>query len=221
MHLSVIVQQGQHRRPPSAPALPVAKFIFVRKSTKNPPISTASCPFFPQQTLPASLQHAASAIAPRCITHRTALHRPPHRTAPNAAPLPAVCLTPPSTPFHHPAALSPAPLRTCPMVFPENSKPALPHFPSRTQYIYNVPDTKLHIFEKKKVTTLCQYAKSPYLCNRKTETRAAKRGRTLQEAHWTLSSAGSERLPYKQRVGGSNPSASTGNTMEWLLSSTE
>ena len=26
---------------------------------------------------------------------------------------------------------------------------------------------------------------------------------------WTLSSAGSERLPYKQRVGGSNPSAST------------
>ena len=150
MHLSVIVQQGQHRRPPSAPALPVAKFIFVRKSTKNPPISTASCPFFPQQALPASSQHAASAIAPRCITHRTALHRPPHRTPPNTAPLPAVCLTPPSTSFHHPAALSPAPLHTCPMVFPKNSKPALPHFPSRTQYIYNVPETKLHIFEKKR-----------------------------------------------------------------------
>ena len=145
MHLSVIVQQGQHRRPPSAPALPVAKFIFVRKSTKNPPISTASCPFFPQQTLPASSQHAASAIAPRCITHRTALHRPPHRTPPNAAPLPTVCLTPPSTPFHHPAALSPAPsshsplrpstfspapLRTCPMAFPEISKPALSPFPT-------------------------------------------------------------------------------------------
>lgn len=151
MHLSVIVQQGQHRRPPSAPALPVAKFIFVRKSTKNPPISTASCPFFPLQALPASSQHAASAIAPRCITHRTALHRPPHRTPPNAAPLPAVCLTPPSTPFHHPialfptplhilpnapphmpqrpAALSPMPLRTCPMAFPEISKPALPPFP--------------------------------------------------------------------------------------------
>lgn len=151
MHLSVIMQQGQHRQPPSAPALPVAKFIFVRKSTKNPPISTASCPFFPLQALPASSQHAASAITPRCITHRTALHRPPHRTAPNAAPLPTVCLTPPSTPFHHPAALSPAPLhtlpnapphspqrpstfspaprRTCPMAFPENSKPALPPFP--------------------------------------------------------------------------------------------
>ena len=26
---------------------------------------------------------------------------------------------------------------------------------------------------------------------------------------WSLSSAGSERLPYKQRVGGSNPSATT------------
>ena len=150
MHLSVIVQQGQHRQPPSAPALPVAKFIFVRKSTKNPPISTASCPFFPLQALPASSQHAASAGAPRCITHRTALHRPPHRTPPNTAPLPAVCLTPPSTSFHHPAALSPAPLHTCPMVFPKNSKPALPHFPSRTQYIYNVPETKLHIFEKKR-----------------------------------------------------------------------
>ena len=65
--------------------------------------------FFSLQALPASSQHAASAIAPRCITHRTALHRPPHRTAPNAAPLPTICLTPPSTPFHHPAALSPAP----------------------------------------------------------------------------------------------------------------
>lgn len=51
----------------------------------------------------------ACLIAARCIGHRTALHRPPHRTAPNAAPIPTVCLTPPSTPFHHPAALSPAP----------------------------------------------------------------------------------------------------------------
>ena len=115
MHLSVIVQQGQHRRPQSAPALPVAKFIFVRKSTKNPPISTASCPFFPQQALPASSQHAASAIAPRYITHRSTLHRPPHRTPPNTAPLPAVCLTPPSTSFHHPAALSPAPSSHSPL----------------------------------------------------------------------------------------------------------
>ena len=36
----------------------------------------------------------------------------------------------------------------------------------------------------------------PYLCTRKKEMRA-------------LSSVGSERLPYKQRVGGSNPSAPT------------
>ena len=57
---------------------------------------------------------------------------------------------------------------------------------------------------------LCQYDKSPYLCNRKTGTSAAKRGRMTRKAHWTLSSAGSERLPYKQRVGGSNPSAPTG-----------
>ena len=153
----------------------------------------------------------------------TAPHSSKYRASPRRLPHPAVHIL--SSPRRTlPSALitfSPAPLRTCPMAFPENSKPALPHFPSRTQYIYNVPETKLHIFEKKMVTTLCQYAKSPYLCNRKTETRAAKRGRTLQEAHWTLSSAGSERLPYKQRVGGSNPSASTGNTMEWLLSSTE
>ena len=171
MHLSVIVQQGQHRQPPSAPALPVAKFIFVRKSTKNPPISTASCPFFPQQALPASSQHAASAIAPRCITHRTALHHPSHRaasataphsskyrTSPRRLPHPAVHIlssprrTLPNAPPHsplRPATFSPAPLRTCPMAFPEISKPALPHFPSRTQYIYNVPETKLHIFEKK------------------------------------------------------------------------
>ena len=67
---------------------------------------------------------------------------------------------------------------------------------------------------------LCWFYKTAYLCNRKTETSTAKRGRE-PEGEWTLSSAGSERLPYKQRVGGSNPSASTGNTMEWLLSSTE
>ena len=158
MHLSVIVQQGQHRWAPSVPALPVAKFIFVRKSTKNPPISTASCPFFPLQALPASSQHAASAIAPRCITHRTTLHRPPHRTAPNAASLPTVCPTPPSTPFHHPAALSPAPSShppQCPSAhapwhFLRFRSLLCPHFPSRAQYIYNVLETKLHIFQKKR-----------------------------------------------------------------------
>ena len=40
--------------------------------------------------------------------------------------------------------------------------------------------------------------KTPYLCTRLTEVRA-------------LSSVGLERLPYKQRVGGSNPSAPTKN----------
>ena len=42
-----------------------------------------------------------------------------------------------------------------------------------------------------------RFAKSTYLCNRLKEARA-------------LSSAGLEHLPYKQRVGGSNPSAPTG-----------
>ena len=55
---------------------------------------------------------------------------------------------------------------------------------------------------------LCWFYKTAYLCNRKTETSTAKRGRE-PEGEWTLSSAGSERLPYKQRVGGSNPSATT------------
>ena len=65
---------------------------------------------------------------------------------------------------------------------------------------------------------LCWVYKTDYRCNRKTETSTAKRGRE-PEGEWTLSSAGSERLPYKQRVGGSNPSAST--ETRWLLSSTE
>ena len=55
---------------------------------------------------------------------------------------------------------------------------------------------------------LCWFYKTAYLCNRKTETSTAKRGRE-PEGERTLSSAGSERLPYKQRVGGSNPSATT------------
>ncbi len=143
MHLSVIVQQGQHRRAPSAPALPVAKFIFVRKSTKNPPISTASCPFFPLQALPASSQCAASATAPHCSKYSTSPHRLPH---PAVHPLSSPRRTLPSALI----TSSPMPLRTCPMAFPGISKPALPHFPSRTQYIYNVPETKLHIFQKKR-----------------------------------------------------------------------
>ena len=44
---------------------------------------------------------------------------------------------------------------------------------------------------------------------------------------WSLSSVGSERLPYKQRVGGSNPGTPTeidfykSQILVWLLSSTE
>ena len=44
--------------------------------------------------------------------------------------------------------------------------------------------------------------------------------RKMKSPIWALSSAGSERLPYKQRVGGSNPSAPT-DMMGRLLSSTE
>ena len=44
--------------------------------------------------------------------------------------------------------------------------------------------------------TFGRFAKTLYLCNRLRQVRA-------------LSSVGSERLPYKQRVGGSNPSAPT------------
>ena len=107
----------------------------------------------------------ACLIAARCIGHRTALHHPsqhaasataPHsskyRASPRRLPHPAVHIL--SSPRRTlPSALitfSPAPLRTCPMAFPEISKPALPHFPSRAQYIYNVPETKLHVFEKKR-----------------------------------------------------------------------
>ena len=39
-------------------------------------------------------------------------------------------------------------------------------------------------------------------------------------AKWAISAAGSEHLPYKQRVGGSNPSSPTLARL-WLRSSTE
>ena len=168
MHLSVIVQQGQHRRPPSAPALPVAKFIFVRKSTKNPPISTASCPFFPQQaclphrsTLHRPSHRAASPIAPRCIGHRTALLQIPRLSPPFASPRrPHPFITPPHSPLR-PSTFSPAPLRTCSMAFPEISKPALSHFPSRAQYIYIMCRKQNCTFLKKKghnALPICQIA---------------------------------------------------------------
>ena len=45
----------------------------------------------------------------------------------------------------------------------------------------------------------------PYLCTRNPGITERK----VQKTFWELSSVGSERLPYKQRVGGSNPSAPT------------
>ena len=55
---------------------------------------------------------------------------------------------------------------------------------------------------------------SCYLCTRKTETGTFQyyqkdKQRSLLRCNRALSSVGSERLPYKQRVGGSNPSAPT------------
>ena len=160
MHLSVIVQQGQHRRPPSAPALPVAKFIFVRKSTKNPPISTASCPFFPLQALPASSQHAASPIAPRYIGHRTALLQIPHISPPFASPRrPPPFITPPHSPQR--------PSTHAPWYFQRIRSLLCPHFPPRAHYIYNVPETKLHIFEKKRSQRFANMPNRPTFANAK------------------------------------------------------
>ena len=55
---------------------------------------------------------------------------------------------------------------------------------------------KMRLFLKKVSKKFGGMKKMPYLCTRKQAMRA-------------LSSVGSERLPYKQRVGGSNPSAPT------------
>ncbi len=54
-----------------------------------------------------------------------------------------------------------------------------------------------HFFSKKSREKFCEFEKPSYLCTRKQETRA-------------FSSVGLEHLPYKQRVGGSNPSTPTG-----------
>ena len=48
-----------------------------------------------------------------------------------------------------------------------------------------------------------RFRKRPYLCT------VFKRERQQNQIKRALSSVGSERLPYKQRVGGSNPSAPT------------
>ena len=52
--------------------------------------------------------------------------------------------------------------------------------------------------EKKNRKGYCIKSDSGYLCNP-----------FLKECEWEFSSAGSEHLPYKQRVGGSNPSTPT------------
>ena len=57
---------------------------------------------------------------------------------------------------------------------------------------------------KKKFEKVCRNKKKQYLCI----TRTMNNGTTIRE----LSSVGSERLPYKQRVGGSTPSAPTKKT---------
>ena len=64
---------------------------------------------------------------------------------------------------------------------------------------------------KKKSSNVCRIKKSAYLCNRKRETTQAKLKslNVFQCEKRAFSSAGSEHLPYKQRVGGSNPSTPT------------
>ena len=52
--------------------------------------------------------------------------------------------------------------------------------------------------EKKNRKGYCIKSDSAYLCNP-----------FWKEREWEFSSAGSEHLPYKQRVGGSNPSTPT------------
>ena len=69
-------------------------------------------------------------------------------------------------------------------------------------------------FSKKKREKFCQSQKKQYLCTR------FRKGTQSSTDERALSSVGSERLPYKQRVGGSNPSAPTKHNRR-LVSSTE
>ena len=61
-----------------------------------------------------------------------------------------------------------------------------------------------------------RYFKSPYLCTRFREGNMIVTTITKNFTRRALSSAGSERLPYKQRVGGSNPSAPTSGSLAQL-----
>ena len=58
---------------------------------------------------------------------------------------------------------------------------------------------------KKNAKNICRIKNVFYLCNPKRKRGVAKVFKSKRE----LSSVGSERLPYKQRVGGSTPSAPT------------
>ena len=78
----------------------------------------------------------------------------------------------------------------------------------------------IEIFSKKHCERFGGFAESAYLCTRfrertenkfnseSIETRDSGSGMMYRNRR-TFSSAGSERLPYKQRVGGSNPSTPT------------
>ena len=62
--------------------------------------------------------------------------------------------------------------------------------------------------------------KMAYLCTRKTEISSSENNKiSLQAKFRAFSSAGSEHLPYKQRVGGSNPSTPTLNFLVFWLGS--
>ena len=73
----------------------------------------------------------------------------------------------------------------------------------------------LKIFQEKSnffAKTFAQFKKSTYLCiafQRKSGSKQSRKQLAANRKLRALSSAGSERLPYKQRVGGSNPSAPT------------
>ena len=80
---------------------------------------------------------------------------------------------------------------------------------------------KFAIFAKKVAKTFGHFKKTRYLCTRFRERNLARALADAVTLGRALSSAGSERLPYKQRVGGSNPSAPTRKHTCWLRSSTE
>ena len=73
------------------------------------------------------------------------------------------------------------------------------------------PRKKNMLFLKKNRPKICRFKKSAYLCtrNRETNNEQNKKQQVHRKQKRAFSSAGSEHLPYKQRVGGSNPSTPT------------